>query len=100
MDQNEAIAKVKQFAALLPDYLHCEGVYLFGSFASGLQKTDSDIDVAIVINEVGDDYFTMIPLLWKLRRQIDERIEPILLERQHDPAGFLQIVQQTGLRVA
>jgi predicted nucleotidyltransferase len=100
MDQNEAIVKVKQFAALLPDYLRCEGVYLFGSFATGLQKKDSDIDVAIVVNEAGDDYFIMIPLLWKLRRQIDERIEPILLERQHDPAGLLQIVQQTGLRVA
>ena len=68
MDQNEAIAKVKKFAALLPDHLHYEGVYLIGSFASGLQKTDSDIDVAIVVNEAGDDCFTMIALLWKLRR--------------------------------
>ncbi len=32
-------------------------VYLFGSFAKNTQHDDSDIDVAIVVKQITDDFF-------------------------------------------
>jgi uncharacterized protein len=38
-------------------------------------------------------------LLWKLRRQIDDRIEPVLIEGDFDDAGFLEEIQKNGIEV-
>lgn len=80
---------VKEYSRLLKSYLPLEKVYLYGSYAKNTQQSDSDIDVAIVVNRFDGDYFSIYPLLWKLRRQIDDRIEPILIERENDRGGFL-----------
>ncbi len=99
MDKAEAINKVKKYTALLRDYIDLEKVYLFGSYAKGNFRGDSDIDVAIVVKKVEGDFFSINPLLWKLRRQIDDRIEPIIIEREKDFAGFLTIIQKDGIEI-
>jgi hypothetical protein len=38
-------------------------------------------------------------LLWKLRRQIDDRIEPVLIERDNDNGGFLSEIQKYGIQI-
>jgi len=43
------------------------------------------------------DFFIYAPLLWKLRHEIDDRIEPVLLVNGKDESGFLQGILQTGL---
>ena len=55
-------------------------------------REDSDIDVAIVVKKIEGDFFTINPLLWKLRRQIDDRIEPIIIERDKDLSFELSLV--------
>ncbi|MCX6222811.1 MAG: nucleotidyltransferase domain-containing protein [Bacteroidia bacterium] len=100
MDKNEAITKVKEYSLLLKQYFPHEKVYLFGSYAKNTNQTDSDIDVAIVVNHIEGDYFSIHPLLWKLRRQVDDRIEPILIERDHDKSDFLSEIQKYGIEIA
>jgi uncharacterized protein len=100
MDKNEAINKVKAYQLLLKDHLRFEDIYLFGSYANGTNRKDSDIDVAIIVDHVEGDYFSIHPLLWKLRRQIDDRIEPILIERDFDQAGFLGEIQKYGIKIS
>ena len=100
MDKREAIKLVRAYKRLLKDHLSFEKVYLFGSFAKGTNKEDSDIDVAIVVKKLDGDFFLVNPLLWKLRRQIDDRIEPILIESDFDEAGFLEEIQKNGIEVA
>jgi uncharacterized protein len=100
MDKREAIAKVKAYKLLLKDYFQLENVYLFGSYAKNTNREDSDIDVAIVVNHIDGDYFSINPLLWKLRRQIDDRIEPILIEKDFDDANFLTEIQKYGIEIA
>ena len=34
------------------------------------------------------------PLLWKLRREVDDRIEPILIEKEYDETDFLSEVKK------
>jgi len=100
MDKREAINKVKAYTHLLKDHFRFEHVYLFGSYAKGTNRTDSDIDVAIIVDRVEGDYFSVNPLLWKLRRQIDDRIEPILVERDFDDADFFGEIQKYGIKIA
>lgn len=71
-------------------------IILFGSYAKGTANSDSDIDIAIIVDEIKEDYLNTASLLYKLRRDIDDRIEPVLLESGSDPSGFLQEVRRTG----
>jgi predicted nucleotidyltransferase len=99
MDKSEAIIKVKEYSLLLKEHFALEKVYLFGSYAKNTNREDSDIDVAIVVNNIEGDYFSIHPLLWKLRRQIDDRIEPILIERNNDSGDFLSEIQKYGIEI-
>jgi predicted nucleotidyltransferase len=100
MDKREAIKIVRAYKLLLNDYFQLENVYLFGSYAKNSNREDSDIDVAIVVNHIEGDYFSVNPLLWKLRRQIDDRIEPILIEKDFDDANFLADIKKFGIEIA
>jgi predicted nucleotidyltransferase len=104
MDKREAIiAKVKAYRALVQAFfpVEIEQYWLFGSYAKGTPREHSDIDVALVVSHLGEDYdfFTTEPLLWKLRGQIDSRIEPVLIARDTDYAGFLDEIQRTGVEI-
>jgi len=97
MDKSEAIEKVRAYSLLLQKYFQVEHVYLFGSYAKQTQTEDSDIDVAIIVKQLKGDYFTTNPLLWKLRREIDDRIEPVLFEKDFDDSGFLAEIENNGI---
>lgn len=99
MDKAEAINKIRKYIFLLKNHFDVDKVYLFGSYAKETNREDSDIDVAIVVNSIKGDYFSTIPLLWKLRRQIDDRIEPILIEKDNDSSGFLEEIQKSGIEI-
>ena len=99
MDKSEAIIKVKEYSLLLKEHFPLEKVYLFGSYAKNTNLEDSDIDVAIVVSNIEGDYFSIQPLLWKLRRQIDDRIEPILIEKNNDSGDFLSEIQRYGIEI-
>lgn len=99
MDKIEAIKKVKEYSILLKQHLNYEEIYLFGSYAKNTNNADSDIDVAIIVNKLDDDYFTVNPLLWKIRREVDDRIEPILLEKEFDDADFIGDIKSYGIEI-
>lgn len=97
MDKSKVINLVSKYKVLVSRHFDVKDVILFGSWAIGNQKEDSDIDVAIVVDSIESDFFTYAPLLWKLRREIDDRIEPILIEKNKDESGFLSEILKTGL---
>jgi predicted nucleotidyltransferase len=97
MGKREVIKILGQYKLLLSEHFDVDKVILFGSYATGNQRPDSDIDVAVVVNSIDSDFFFYAPLLWKLRHQVDDRIEPVLLVNGKDESGFLQGILQTGL---
>ncbi len=99
MDKEQALNKVRLYKLLLKEYFDLEKVYLFGSYAKGTNREDSDIDVAVVVRELTGDYFSTTPLFWKLRRQIDARIEPVIFEKDNDKSGFLEEIEKYGIEV-
>ncbi len=99
MGKNEAIELLKLYKSVLRKHIDFEKIYLYGSFAKGTNKKDSDIDTAVIVNKIDDDYFNITPLLWKLRRDIDLRIEPVLLEKDKDDSGFLKEITVHGIEI-
>jgi len=97
MGKREVIKKLRQYKLLVSTHFDVDKVVLFGSYAKGTQRTESDIDVAIIVNSINSDFFFYAPLLWKLRLEVDNRIEPVLLINGKDESGFLQEILQTGL---
>jgi len=99
MDKKEVIKKVKHYKVLLGKHFDLDSVYLFGSFAKETNREDSDIDVAVVVKNISGEYFSVNPLLWKLRRQVDDRIEPVLIDKNNDKSGFLDEIKKTGIEI-
>lgn len=56
-------------------YSDLRKVYIFGSFVKGSAGKDSDIDMAVVFDEVADTFDRQVQLM-KARRKYDLRIEP------------------------
>jgi predicted nucleotidyltransferase len=103
MDQRaDIISKVKEYKTLVNSVLpfQIEKYWLYGSFAKGTPDRHSDIDIAMIVSHIDDDiYWANLPLLWKLSYQIDNRIEPVLIARDTDYAGFLDEIQKTGIEI-
>jgi len=77
-------------------------LYLFGSYAKGKAHRWSDIDVAIVTNRLKANRDENSLLLWKMRRDVDTRIEPhgFTVKEFANPADPLaHEIKKTGIRV-
>ena len=96
MDKVEAIESVKRFSASIRDSYKPLLVVMYGSYAWGTQSPSSDIDVAVIVDHVEGDFLDQEAGLYRARREIDDRIEPILLEAGNDPSGFVSTVMSTG----
>jgi predicted nucleotidyltransferase len=104
MDKTEdIIATARKYAELvkasnLP--IQIDKAYLFGSFAKGTPRKDSDIDIAFVVSNWKGGYFDTVVPIWRLRRNIDTRIEPHIIDPEEDYAYFLREVQRTGIELS
>jgi len=72
---------------------------LYGSYAKGTAREDSDIDIAIIVSRLIGDYLDSATMLYRLREEIDDRIKPVLLEEESEKSGFLEDVRKTGYRI-
>ena len=104
MDKRKTIiSRVKTYKELVNNSfpVKIDQFWLFGSYAKGVSNKHSDIDVALVVEHLDEDYnfFETEPLLWKLTREVDNRIEPVLIARDTDYAGFLDEIQKTGILI-
>ena len=96
MGTTEAVSLAHSYALVVrQEYLSAD-VYLFGSHASGTASNDSDIGIAIIVNEVEGNWLDKSARLWQLSQDISNCIEPVLLESDHDASGFVQHIRETG----
>lgn len=79
MDKEQAIIIAKKYKEAVAEKLPVRALYLYGSYSKGTYSEESDIDIAVIVDYLNDDYFKDTPLLWKLRRKISNLIEPVLL---------------------
>ena len=92
MDKSTAVAAVISFSDAIRATYQPVKVVLYGSYARSDQQASSDIDVAVIVDEITGDFLDAEAGLYRIRRSIDDRIEPVLLEMGEDRSGFLDTV--------
>jgi uncharacterized protein len=96
-DREKAIENARKYALVVSQYILADKIILFGSFAKGTSTKFSDIDIAVIVNQMPDDYLSVAQHLNKMTRDIDHRIEPVILDKNDDRSGFLSSVLLNGL---
>jgi len=100
MVNQQIIETAKQYLTLVPKDLGIKKAYLFGSFAKGNERDGSDIDIALVLENM-PDFFSTQRLLMKLRRKIDLRIEPHPIKEQdfNSMNPFAFEIENSGIEI-
>jgi len=75
MDKTEALNIAQRYTNVLKNTFDLKKVILFGSYAKGNPREDSDIDIAVVFSGYANRLDQQVELM-KLTRKIDTRIEP------------------------
>lgn len=75
MVKKSIIDTAVRYIRQIPGDLDVKKAYLFGSCAKGQETEGSDIDIAIVVGNMGDFFSTQMELM-RARRTVDLRIEP------------------------
>lgn len=99
MDKKSVIKVAKKYAKLVIQNIKPIEIILYGSYAKGTARKDSDIDIAVIVSSVVNDFFDEAVMLYSLREEIDDRIEPKLIVESHDYSGFLEDVRKTGYTI-
>ncbi|MDR0861190.1 MAG: nucleotidyltransferase domain-containing protein [Oscillospiraceae bacterium] len=96
LDKTTPYTAIDRYARAVLKSMNPASIVLFGSYANGTPTEESDIDVAVIFNQFSGDKWGASSLLWKMTVDIDDRIEPVLLESSNDPSGFVDEVLRTG----
>lgn len=94
---------IQKYIEKISQHYKVEAIILFGSYAKGTEHEDSDIDIAIITDDIKNDIFDEELNLMRLRRKIDTRIEPHIIRIQDYKKASTPLVQEiidTGVKVA
>ena len=75
MDKRDAIKIASRYADAVKLKFDTVKVVLFGSYVKGNYHKDSDIDIAVILQDYNNLIDTQLELM-RIRRKIDSRIEP------------------------
>jgi len=103
---DKAILKILgvYFAELARNGIPVAKGILFGSYARGEQRRESDIDV-LVVSPLFDHHkdSDLLDMLWRVRRHADMRIEPIAVGvhefEEDDESPLIGVARREGIRV-
>ena len=98
MDQT-VIEKVKQYADIVRHTMRVKRILLYGSYARGCEHASSDIDVAVIVDNLEGNYLDLSSKLFELVDKIDVRIEPVLLNEATDKSGFIESIMKYGKEI-
>ena len=98
MDKEQAIELAQRYKAIVAErlplkslYCRCDGNSKRNRISN--QTEDSDIDIAVVVERMSDNYFDDTPLLWKLKRKVSNLIEPVLLTEDFDNPLYADVLK-------
>jgi len=92
----DIVETVRRYADVVRKEMPVKMVILYGSYARGSENLSSDIDVAIVVDNIENDYLEQSARLFHLIRGIDTRVDPVLLIKDEDRSGFLNSILKYG----
>lgn len=94
---------INQFIALIrKSHKGIRKAILFGSYARNNERTDSDIDIALIFDKLSDSekFDTQVQLML-LASQIDSRIEPHPISKEdfNSDCPFAIEIKRTGIEI-
>lgn len=92
----KTIRIIKQYTDLVKEIIDVKIIVLYGSAVRDEMKEYSDIDVAIIVDDIKENYLELSAKLFELVRKVDVRIEPNLLIRKFNKSGFIENVLREG----
>ncbi len=98
----EILNSINEFIKEIKKHYNVKAIILFGSYAKGTEREDSDIDIAVISDDFDDIYDCMADLMG-MTWDIDARIEPHPIKTEdYDNIDnpFVQEVIDTGIKVA
>ena len=98
MDKKQARKLVEDYAKIVVKNMIVNKIILYGSYARGDYKKNSDIDVAVIVprSSISKNILEDMAKLFRLRRNVSTDIEPILLIDEEDASGFLESISEYG----
>lgn len=99
MDKEQALKLVRDYKDEIKSIVGDDiKVMMFGSHAKGYARTESDIDVAVIVPELKGDWLDISSALWVATLRVDTSIEPVLMDECH-PSPLYEDVLRTGIAV-
>ena len=98
MDKEQAISIARDYKAAIADLFDTAKVYLYGSYSKGNAHVESDIDVAVVVPRLTDDWLQLSTRLWLIAPKVNLLIEPVLMA-EDEPSPLYEDVMRTGIAV-
>lgn len=99
MDRKSALGYAQKYAASVRSELSPQSIMLFGSCVNGNATDESDIDIAVIFDGFSGEWLETATRLWRISYDVDDRIEPHLIDKQQDKTGFADQVLKTGVAV-
>lgn len=102
MAKKDVLDNVKKYVAFLKNNgFTINKVFIFGSYAKDDFNENSDIDIALVLDDMKNSFFTQVKLM-KLRRDFDLRIEPHPFREEDFVVShpFAGEIIKTGIQIA
>jgi predicted nucleotidyltransferase len=96
---HSVIEKVKRYAGIVRQAMEVKKIVLYGSYARETEHADSDIDVAVIVDRIDGDYLELSARLFELVREVDVRVEPVLLNENSDKSGFIESIMKYGREI-
>ena len=97
--QEEALELVREYKRVIASRFDKRTkVYMFGSYSKGSAHPDSDIDVAVVVPQLHDDWLKLSTRLWMIAPKVNYLIEPVLME-ENESSPLYRDVMRTGIAV-
>jgi len=98
MDKEQVISLVKDYKNVISNEFSSLKVFLYGSYSKGNARKDSDIDVAVIVPSIGDDWLYKSSRLWYATLKVSTKIEPVLLE-EGDTSPLYHDIMKTGIAI-
>jgi len=96
LDKDKVREIAANYAYAVRQFHSPKQIILFGSYVNGTPNENSDIDIAVIFDQVEGDYLEEWGRLIRLCRGISYDIETHMLDEECNRGGFLEHIRNTG----
>lgn len=98
MDKEQALILARQYKDVICKQMNIVDMYMYGSYSKGCATENSDIDIAVIVDDITDDLLVVMTRLWRASRKVSSYIEPVLINRQQSSPLYAEVLN-SGIKL-